>query len=141
MKKAILILSLIILASCGHGNSSFSEIKDHDLTIQVMQLKDDGDSIITYKARLTPDKQLLETKSKDEKQALYYTMDSCFYINKGNIKIYAALVQPIANGVSGSYEYMLQFEKDKKLNTDSINLVYQDKYINRKTYSLKMNQK
>jgi hypothetical protein len=139
MKKNSLLIFISILASCGHKNAAFREVKDRDLTIQVMQLKDaEDDHTISYKARLLPDKKLLESKSKDEKQALYYTMDSCFYINTGNTKIYAALVQPIANGVSGSYEYLLQFEKDKDLKTDTIALVYQDRYINKKTYSLKM---
>lgn len=132
------LISLAMFASCKHKNP-FMEAKDADLTVQVMPLPatPDDSNTISYKARVIPDKQLMESKTREEKNALYYKMDSCFYINSAQGKNYAVMVQPIANGVSGTYEYLLQFESAPKV-IDSINLVYQDKYINKKAYRLKI---
>ena len=134
------ILSIMIMGSCRHKDRSFKEIIGNGLTIQVEQLKNvENDSTgITYKARLIPDKQIMEGKTQQEKTALYYRMDSCFYIADGNKKVYASMVQPIANGVAGSYEYLLGFELNSQERKDSIDMIYQDKYINRQTYRLKL---
>ncbi|WP_139112905.1 hypothetical protein [Mucilaginibacter sp. PPCGB 2223] len=91
--------------------------------------------------RLIPDKQLIEEKSSNQKTALYYKMDSCFYIAEGLKKNYAVMVQPVANGVSGTYEYLLEFENGNAPQADTINLIYNDKYINQKSYSLKITDK
>lgn len=136
------LMSLSLFASCKHSRP-FMEAKDADLTVQIMAMDDSSNDqhSISYRARLIPDKQLMEGKTREEKNALYYQMDSCFYFTVGGVKTYAALVQPIANGVSGSYEYLLQFEKPKLLNTDTMSFVYQDKYINKKTYDVRMAEK
>jgi hypothetical protein len=133
------IISIVSLLSCKH-KGKLNEIKDKDISFQVIQLKDkaeDGTGL-SYKARLLPDRKLIEALTKENKEALYYRMDSCFYIQNGNNKIYAAMVQPIANGISGSYEYLLDFELDRRQKEDTINLVYRDKYINHQEYQLKI---
>jgi len=126
---------MALMFSCQHKNASFNEFKDKDITIQVIQLKDDaGDSTLTYKARVIPDKKLMIEINRSEKNNLLYRMDSCFYINNGSYKTYASLVQPVANGVSDTFEYLLAFDVAKADRKDSIKIVYHDKYINRKTY-------
>jgi len=136
------LICLTVLASCKHAKQPM-EAKDGDLTVQIMAMDDSSNDehSVSYRARLIPDKRLMEGKTRDEKNALYYKMDSCFYFINGGVKTYASLVQPIANGVSGSYEYLLQFEKTPPLNTDTLNFVYQDRYINKKNYGIKMPEK
>ena len=109
--------------------------KDHDLTVEVVQIKNDpGDETQTsYRARLIPEQKLMEDKTWDERNALSYRMDSCFYIDGAKGRKYAALVQAVANGQKDSYEYLLEFEKDKEGNTGPENMVYRDKYLNGKT--------
>jgi hypothetical protein len=139
-KVKCVLLSLVMLASCRRSTPAFYEIKDKELTIQAMDIKAtaDDDETISYKVRLIPEKRIMEGMHEEEKNKLYYKMDSCFYMNDGKQKNYAALVQPIANGVSGSYEYLLQFETGKNFKADTIDLIYQDRYINHKIYGLKM---
>jgi len=122
-----------MLISC-KPKPHMQQAKDQDLTIQLMALKggpDDGRTL-SYQVRLIPVKKV-------QKTALYYQMDSCFYLLNGTKKIYASLVQPIANGINGSYEYLLQFEKPPIGEMNQIVPVYQDKYINGKCYDLKTN--
>jgi len=145
MKVNILFYSLsclAVFASCKHAKP-LMEARDADLTVQIMAIDDSSkdEQAVSYRARLIPDKKLMEGKTREEKNSLYYQMDSCFYFTVAGVKTYAALVQPIANGVSGSYEYLLQFEKPKLINTDTLSLVYQDKYINKKTYDVRLTGK
>ncbi len=131
------VIGLLLLSACNR-NEKLLTAKDSDLTIELMQLKKEGDgsATLSYQARLIPQKQLLAAKNGTDKNALFYKMDSCFYINTGKQKIYAALVQPVANGVSGTYEYLLQFEVGEKEKATNFNIVYQDRYLNKKAYIL-----
>ncbi|OCX53370.1 hypothetical protein BEL04_03455 [Mucilaginibacter sp. PPCGB 2223] len=139
----VFILISLSLAGCRSSDSSFKQVQDGDLTIQVTHLKavSKDDNLLSFKLRLIPDKQLIEEKSSNQKTALYYKMDSCFYIAEGLKKNYAVMVQPVANGVSGTYEYLLEFENGNAPQADTINLIYNDKYINQKSYSLKITDK
>ncbi len=144
MKKNIIISCIVSLFifSCKHASPSFREINDKDFTMQVIELPNVTDemSSLSYKIRITPAKQLLQQKNREEKNALMYKMDSCFYLQGGINKTYAALTQPIANGINGSYEYLIQFEIAKQIDRAHLVLTYQDKYINRKTYTIQFNQ-
>jgi hypothetical protein len=126
--------------SCKQTKSSFKELTDHGLTIQIMKLQDPSkDKMdITYSVRLLPDKKLIAEKDNSVKTALWYRMDSCFYLQAGKKKIYADIVQPIANGVSGGFEYLLSFDAGAVAN-DKWNLIYQDKYLNHRKYMLNTN--
>jgi hypothetical protein len=124
---------------CHSQQNQSLQVKDSAMTIQVMRLQNDpsDDQVYTYKARLTPQKMLLAEKNQDVKNALFYQMDSCFYLESGAKKVYASLVQPVANGISGSFEYLLQFEKANN-SDNNLSFIYQDKYFNHKKYSLKL---
>jgi len=129
-----------VISGCHKQQNQPMQTKDKDLTIQVMRLKNDPseNDVYTYKARLTPQKALLAEKSRNDKEALIYRMDSCFYLQSGPNKIYASLVQPVADGISGSFEYLLQFEKaNDEVEQD---FIYKDKYLNHKRYSIKLTQ-
>lgn len=116
---------------------------DRNLSIEAVRLKNASDDVDTYsyQARLIPERQLLDGKSSEDKKALFYRMDSCFYISDGESKLRAVLVQPIANGISGSYEYLLQFQVAKGFKEASVSLIYQDRYLTQKTYHLNINDK
>jgi hypothetical protein len=130
-------VSMAFFFSCRQRTPPLNEVKNKDITIQFIQLKaEDGDSMLTYKARVIPDKKLMTEINRSEKNNLLYRMDSCFYISNGSYKIYASMVQPIANGVSGTFEYLLEFGVSNADKKDSINLVYHDRYINQQTYKV-----
>lgn len=131
-------MALAVLGSCKQ-RSGVSQTKDGDMVVQVMQLPrsaGDNNDDISYKVRIIPSKTLMEGKATVDKNGLYYRMDSCFYIKNGGKKQYPDLVQSVANGISGTYEYLLQFEKDDQP-ADSIDMVYQDRYINKKAYLIR----
>lgn len=139
--KKLLIVGFTLLSACSQRNDSFNEVRDKDIAVQIMKLENTGSNvdIMSYKVRLIPEEKLMKEKSQDVKNALWYKMDSCFYLQKGGKKIYANMVQPIANGVTGTFEYLLDFETE---NTSGLhgNLVYQDKYINQHQYQLKLDK-
>jgi len=110
------------------------------IRLQVVQLQNPEGTVpdvITCKARLLPDVSLINDKQANINNAMIYRMDSCFYLQHGTKKIYASLVQPIANGVSGTYEYLIEFES--VMQGADPDFIYQDKYLNHKKYSLKLN--
>lgn len=128
---------MVLLYSCSH-HEPFKEVNAQGMTVQLMRLDDPGNESthLSYKVKLIPDKQLLENITSTDKTAMQYRMDSCFYIREKNGSNYAALVQPVANGVAGSYEYLLEFDTEPSKKQDSVRLVYQDKYTNRNTYQI-----
>ncbi|WP_214073226.1 hypothetical protein [Mucilaginibacter sp. dw_454] len=138
-RKQISILFLgaiaLFMFACRQGNLSAQQIIDNDLLIQFKEIKDGqkDDATHDYAVRLIPAKKLISNKNT----ALVYNMDSCFYIVANNKKIYSAIVQPIANGVAGSFEYLLSFNSSD-LKAGKWNLIYQDRYLNHKQYSLKL---
>jgi hypothetical protein len=139
-KKAIGIFCLFFLINgCKNPQNLAQQVKDNDLTLQVMPLPNgpSHDQVYSYKARLMPRQTLLDDKSQGDKDALIYQMDSCFYLQGGLKKIYASLVQEVPDGVTGTYEYLLQFETvTGKARWD---FIYQDKYLNHKKYKIGLN--
>ncbi|EHQ24342.1 hypothetical protein [Mucilaginibacter paludis] len=143
MKKLMMnLVACLLLFSCKDGKPPYLEVKDNELTIQAIQLEEaESNTGVSYKVRLIPNREMLKQINAEKQRALTYKMDSCFYISLNKQKIYPLLTQAIANGVSGSYEYLLEFETDKNESRDSIRLMYHDKYINNKIYSITSNQK
>jgi len=124
--------------SCGHGSQAVKQFNKDGLTIQIVRVPGESGfgSTIAYSARLVPDKKITENQDKMLTTRLWYRMDSCFYLQRGTKKIYAGIIQPIANGVAGSYEYFLSFDISAA-DQSRWDLIYQDKYLTRKKYSLK----
>ena len=136
--RALIIPFLFLFIFCGcKQRDPVKEIKLKGLTIQLRTLPDAaGDGSASYAARLIPDKALLKEKGGDIKSALMYRMDSCFYMRSGGKTVYAALVQPVANGLTGIFEYLVTFDKNEAGRPNST-LIYQDKYLNKARYSFK----
>jgi|SRR6185437_5505588 len=133
--------SLICLATlfiCCNKKRTYSENKSDGLTVQATEIPAGASEtgVVNYSARLIPDNALSAAKNGETKTALWYSMDSCFYLQAGNKKIYANLTQPIANGVTGTFEYLLSFEITRQSDVQ-YSLIYQDKYLNHKKYELK----
>jgi len=133
-----IMMVMVLLISC-KPKPQLMQAGDQELTIKLMKLKDKADpgNTLSYQARLIPGKKKNETGTNETKQDLLYRMDSTFYIIEHHKKIYASLVQPVANGLKDSYEYLLQFESDSMLDDQQIEMIYQDKYISKRTYRLK----
>ena len=135
------LLILFLAVSCRRVNKSFKESKDADMAFQIMDLPNDSadDNTLNYKVRIIPQKKLMETSTMHDKTSMYYDMDSCFYIiDDKHEKIYPSLVQPVANGVKDTYEYLLDFELNTGLAKQELNIIYADRYINHKSYVIKL---
>ncbi len=129
-----------MLASC-KNHPPFKELRDKDVTIQIAALKDNDADNLNYKARLVFNKEVAGSMPMNIRNKFYYKMDSCFYIKNGDNKLYPDLVQSVANGVSGSYEYLLEFGSNPTVEGDSIEVVYQDRYTSHKQYQLRISKK
>jgi hypothetical protein len=68
-----------------------------------------------------------EKFSKEKTMYLDFDMQKDFALLVKNDSISPAICQKIENGLSGSYEYMLAFEKNQKNNPGDFSLVYNDK--------------
>jgi hypothetical protein len=133
------LICVTTLLICCKNKSTFKETKSDGLTFQATAMPGEGSDIgtVSYSARLIPDNALMTGKGRAVKTSLWYGMDSCFYLQAGSKKIYASLTQPIANGIAGTFEYLLSFEIHRQ-DGDGYNLIYQDKYLNHRKYQLKL---
>jgi|SRR6185437_7801888 len=139
----ITCLLFAVFGACRRDKNSVKEIKDHGLTVQVIKMEGEpaggNTNTASYSARLIPDKGLISEKDSKIKTALWYSMDSSFYLQAGKKKIYAEIIQPIANGLVNRYEYMLSFDLTG-LKGDKWSLIYQDKFLNHRKYIIDKNQ-
>ncbi|PJJ79986.1 hypothetical protein [Mucilaginibacter auburnensis] len=141
MKWLSVIICWFVLMGCGAKKNGFEEVKGSKLVVQVKNMNSGADDTeISYQVKILPERSLTEKLSPEQKNNLWYKMDSCFYIQTEKIKVTPNLVQPIANGQSGNYEFMLSFPADSAIN-DASTLVYKDKYLNKETYNFKVNLK
>jgi hypothetical protein len=125
---------LVILSGCSKKPAHY-EYKDEDITIKAMIMDnaaDTGETVFT--ARVIPGK--LATRVNDSlKMKMVYSMDSCFYLQSGKKTTYPNLIQPIANGLSGMFEYMVSFDNSAAA-APGVEIIYQDKHLNHRKYIL-----
>ncbi len=135
MKLRICIALLMLLASCKSGQSDFQEIRESGLTVQVMGIRENEDTALgDYRVRIFPEKGIEDTIGKETQNNMLYKMDSCFYLLDKSRPTYPVGLEPIANGMKNSYEYLLLFDKETGIASDSLKLVYKDQYLNKKAY-------
>jgi len=72
------------------------------------------------------DKTGEDKPSREKKMYLDFDMQKDFSLVIGKDSILPAICQRIQNGLSGSYEYMLAFEKQKKNDVENFTVVYKD---------------
>jgi hypothetical protein len=133
------IITYLTLLLCFFGckpKGKFTTIKDEQLMVQAISVP--GDSGLTYKVRIYPQKQWQDQKPKLT-QKMQYDADSCFYLTKGNLRYYATDISPIANGMKNNFEYLVSFAALPKNETDSVMLIYHDKHLTQKDYKLLLN--
>ncbi|MHB8205938.1 hypothetical protein [Mucilaginibacter sp.] len=142
-----LLFGLVILACCSCktptqkwlGNlSAFQRAGDDQLTVEALKTRTKDTTGLTYNVRIYPSKQWLDSKTEQGGVQFNYGMDSCFYLNAGGIDYKPAMVQPIANGLTNCFEYLVSFDLTPAMETKEADLIYQDKYINRKRYTLQL---
>ena len=94
MKRGLTKISIITLMALSLGackpKDKLIELKQGELLVQIMKMRaaDGDDATTNYRARVVPDKLLLERSSEQQKTQLQYQMDSCFYIKNNEMKNY-----------------------------------------------------
>ena len=122
---------------CSHG-SNLRQTGDKDITFQIVNISKNGtNQDISYGARIIPSAVFKGADSKATKENLMYRMDSCFYLQSGWKKIYPQLTQPVSNGLKNTFEYLLTFDMPS-FEEDKWFFVYEDRYLNKKKYTLKL---
>lgn len=127
MKRLIYLLFFCALAGCSSNKTA--EFSDEHLTVQVIEVKHNLSP--TFKVRIYTNPKIQIDKQLLNK--MYYGLDSCFYFVTKNHKYYAESIMPIANGMSGNFEYLITFGNDDHSLSE---IFYLDKYINQKEYRL-----
>lgn len=136
MNKQLLVFGALVAIMFGCSKKpAHYEYKDEDITIKAMKMDntaDTGETVFT--ARVIPGK--LASRINDSlKTKMVYNMDSCFYLQVGGKKSYPTIIQPIANGISGMFEYMVSFDNSATA-APGIEIIYQDKHLNHHKYIL-----
>lgn len=145
MKKKYTLFMICLISSpffaCRQNREPIREIKDEILTVQVKKIdnREQDQHLQAFAVRLSPGKDAASTLNAQAKTALWYGMDSCFYVVDRGKKVYSTIVQPIANGVTDNFEYMLSFEITD-LKAGNWNLIYADKYISHKKYIIDLSK-
>ncbi|WP_316824680.1 hypothetical protein [Pedobacter miscanthi] len=128
------VMLLAILFGC-RAKNQIAELKDSDLTVMAIRNRNatDGEGN-TYKVRIFPSKLVLENGGNKLAEEMLYRPDSSIYLIHGSKKDYPLYIEPVSNGVKGSYEFLVAFNAAANRKTDT--LIYQDKFINQKKYVL-----
>lgn len=87
------------------------------------------------------DKRAGDKPDKDKVLYLNFDMQKDFVLVKGRDSILPAICQKIENGIGGSYQYILAFEKgEEPKNDEGFNLIYHDKIFGTGTMAFVYNQ-
>jgi hypothetical protein len=134
-QRALFALSFFCLYGCAH-KTALRQTADKDLTFQLVDVSNkDAENDISYGARIIPSNSFKEADNKAAKENLMYRMDSCFYLQSGLKKVYPQLTQPVANGLKRTFEYLVTFDLPS-FDEHKWFFVYEDRYLNRKKYTL-----
>lgn len=138
MSKALFLITIFcVFTACNAGKQSVNEFRDSLLTIQVAKADDKGTGQSIYQVRVIPSETIKSRLNSGNNRAMLYQMDSCFYLQNNEQKVYAVNTQAVANGLANVYEYMVVFEPGVPHNKNW-QFIYQDKYLDHKKYTLKI---
>lgn len=155
MNKLAIVLLLLMTNACKHKTTEqqFLEYVNNPENKITQQIKV-GETQVTIKLLTDEYRQLLKkdigtsagenesdyyyfnikfamkTNFKPEKEKILYLnfdMQKDFVMMAKSDSVPAAICQKIENGVAGSYEYMLAFEKSRQQAEDDFKVFYQDK--------------
>jgi hypothetical protein len=126
------------LVSCGPKKNKVLEIRDSKLVIHLTKISAErGAGDVAYKCKIIPLK-IAGYQDFPVRNQMIYHMDSCFYLLKNHEKSYSVFVQPVANGIKGTFEYLLQWHVDDNANTGTVSLIFNDKYLYSRIYTFKI---
>jgi hypothetical protein len=132
-------MALVISCKTSDRNK-YREVKGEDYLIQVMPLQMNGDNAEAtgYKVRILPQEKLLNNRSGQLKQSLWYGADSCFYLTTGKKDIQPELVQAVANGITNCFEYMVVFNSGGFEEGERMSLVFNDRHITHEKHFIEL---
>jgi len=140
-----MLLSLVACKSASQkwmdGLTTFSKLGDTTESVEILKLKPADTSSLNYSVRIYPGKQWLTDKKDEQSVEMNYQMDSCIYIRNGGKTFNAAMIQPIANGLTNCFEYLVSFDLEPGMKGPRPAMVYQDKFISKKQYTFQLNTK
>jgi hypothetical protein len=150
MKKQVSLMIILIWCITGCKTpteswlDSLSEFKQVDgklCSMQIMKMDVKKDTtVLNYKVRIYPSKKWMSENEAQGMDLFSYRMDSCFYLQTGKLQRKPLFVMPVANGVKGSFEYLLSFGLDNSIKMRPLQLVYVDKYIDMDICTLDLNK-
>ena len=146
IKYSLFILLMALACSCKTPTErwldrlpEYKEVHSKDLSFQALKMKTISDTAsFYYRVRITPSAK--NSPAYSDQVNLYYRMDSAFYLKAGAQTIKPVMVEAVPNGIKGCYEYLLSFDINKKMQSTPVDLVYQDQFIDRKPYTISLNQ-
>ena len=134
MRYIIMGILLISLLACRSKRPS-AQKGDKELTIQATKVKADN-SGEEYRVRIFSIDKMDNAIVKKINEGMRMDTDSLFSRISNGLKEYPQIVIPVAASIKNCYEYILIFNEAPAYNQDSQVLIYQDKYINGKTYEM-----
>jgi hypothetical protein len=150
MKRNLLFLILITLPACKTpterwlgGLEEFKEIKSGTLSLQALRMKSAANDTteLNYKVRIYPSRSwLANNRSAASTRDFYYRMDSAFTLKYGSQTMRPQLVQPVANGLSNCFEYLISIEITPEIKMKHISILYRDKFIDGRQYTMDLNR-
>jgi hypothetical protein len=147
MKRIFGFLALLCTLSCHtptqkwlDGMTEFGESKSPGVLIRAIKIKpESGDSTeLTYKIRVYP------SNAENAKSALtehfYYHADSLFYFRCGKAVVTPRSVQPIANGLTDCFEYLVSVEITSAIKLHKLSLVFHDQMVDDRDHIIQLNK-
>ncbi|MCR8558153.1 hypothetical protein KXD93_10885 [Mucilaginibacter sp. BJC16-A38] len=129
LKINLMILLAVSIAACRPETRQVQEVRDSRLIVQLVRI---NAGATAYKCKIVPVQEGITNSGRVSNQMLYHA-DSCFYLLDNGKPKYAVAVQPVANGIKGSYEYLLQWDA-----AGPVSLVFDDKYLYSRKYTFKI---
>ncbi|QXV63631.1 hypothetical protein INP83_10930 [Mucilaginibacter sp. 21P] len=138
-KLAFYIPVLILICGCSGRSAGFRSVGDEDITFQAMPAERNvaGAAAGSFLFRVTPSATKFEALSVALKDSLTLSMDSAFKAVIHHRESPPVFLQSVPSGVKGTFEFMADFDMKGIKESDTIELIYRDKYINRKLYRVK----
>jgi hypothetical protein len=136
-RRLILAVLCCCWLACKRPDPGLRLVTYSGFNLHLINIKSADSATTAYKVRVI----LTETKLKEQvtseiTHGLLYNTDSLFYIQESKRKVYPILIQPVANGVANTFEYLIDF--DKKENEADASMIYHDKYLTKKDYRVKL---
>ncbi|WP_439697093.1 hypothetical protein ACFGVS_01025 [Mucilaginibacter sp. AW1-7] len=150
MKRNLLFLIIVTFTACKTpterwlaGMEDFREVRSATLSLQALRMKESARDTaeLNYKVRIYPSRAWLGANSRNGRAAdFYYHMDSAFTVKYGNQTMQPQLVQPVANGLSTCFEYLVTIAVTPGLKMKTLSILYRDRFIDGKTYEMNLNR-